>query len=218
MGRTLAIGDIHGCAQALEALLDLLQLQAHDTLVTLGDYVDRGPDSRGVIELLLQTEQKCQLVPLLGNHEIMLLTSDIDDSIFQAWMSYGGQATLTSYGAKSILDLPESHREFLGRCQPYFERDTTFFVHAGYDEQILLPRTSEDALYWRSLRQFIPGPHISGKTAVVGHTPQSGGRVLDLGYLICLDTGCCYQGCLTAMDVSTREIWQVAPDGKPRVV
>ena len=73
MSRTIAIGDIHGCLAALNTLIDAIQPQHDDTLVTVGDYVDRGPDSKGVLDRMLELEKMCNLVPLLGNHEEMML-------------------------------------------------------------------------------------------------------------------------------------------------
>jgi predicted MPP superfamily phosphohydrolase len=135
MPRTIAIGDIHGCAIALAKLIEIIAPQPDDTLVPLGDYVDRGIDSRGVIDQLLALADRCRLVPILGNHEEMLL------------------------GARE-------------------------------------------------------GRSDSGKIAIVGHTPQH--EILDLGYLKCLDTNCCYGGLLTALDVDTNQLWQVDEKGEVR--
>src|SRR4051812_30312448 len=74
-GRTIAIGDVHGCLRALAALLDAIGPDWEDTLVPLGDYIDRGPDSRGVLDQLLALAKRCRLVPLLGNHEEMLIAA-----------------------------------------------------------------------------------------------------------------------------------------------
>ena len=96
--RTLAIGDIHGCSTALRTLLDAVQPGAADLLVTLGDYVDRGPDSRGVIDTLLDLETRTQLVALTGNHEILLFEA-LAGAVNQAeWEAIGGRQTLRSYG------------------------------------------------------------------------------------------------------------------------
>src|SRR5438128_342790 len=72
-GRTIAVGDVHGCKAALDALLAAIEPEPADTLVTLGDYVDRGPDSRGVLDRLIGLAGRCRLVPLMGNHEEALL-------------------------------------------------------------------------------------------------------------------------------------------------
>jgi serine/threonine protein phosphatase 1 len=214
-GRLIAIGDIHGCSWALDALLDALELKADDTLVLLGDYVDRGPDSRGVIERLIRLSQECRLITLLGNHELMMLAAFTDHSQAYTWLQSGGQATLDSYGGMPG-DVPDAHLEFLSRCVPHYEADEFFFVHANYDAAQPLAEQSPELLYWTHLHVHMPGPHISGKTAVVGHTPQKSGEVLDTGYLLCLDTYCFGGGWLTAMEFPSRRIWQADVGGKLR--
>ena len=98
MSRTIAIGDIHGCSDALKTLVDTIDPGSEDTIVTLGDYVDRGPDSREVIEQLMQLENRCRLVSLLGNHEIMMLNALSSRSDFNLWLNFGGMETMSSYG------------------------------------------------------------------------------------------------------------------------
>ncbi len=131
MNRTIAIGDIHGCSQALAALIEVLAPTSTDTLVLLGDYVDRGPDSCGVLDQLLGLQQHCRLVPLLGNHEIMMMSVFSGEMPAVFWERYGGYETLLSYdGDLSLVD--ESHWEFLHQCRRYFETDTHLFMHANY--------------------------------------------------------------------------------------
>src|SRR5688572_4159032 len=100
--RTFAIGDIHGCAVALASLLAIVPLQPEDTVVTLGDYVDRGPDSRGVIEQLLELRSRVNLVPLRGNHEIMMIQARVSRVAYGEWCRCGGDTTVESYRAKSM--------------------------------------------------------------------------------------------------------------------
>jgi serine/threonine protein phosphatase 1 len=216
-GRTVAIGDIHGCAAALAELLKWIDPDPEDTLVFLGDYVDRGPDSKDVIEQVLALEDRCRVVPLLGNHEEMLLSAfeDLGEQAF--WLCNGGATTLTSYGADAQLaDVPDSHLDFLRQCLEYHETDTHLFLHANYVEN--KPVDSQDmyARRWESLHARTPGPHCSGKTVIVGHSAQRSGEVLDLGYLKCIDT-CCYGGgWLTALDVGSDELWQTDIEGRRR--
>jgi serine/threonine protein phosphatase 1 len=214
--RILAIGDIHGCSTALAALLDAVQPRPGDTLVALGDYVDRGPDSRGVIDLLLDAAARCRLVPLLGNHEEMLLYHCEHWSDGNAWLMYGGQATLDSYGVASPAEIPPAHLEFLQRCVDWFETERHFFVHACYAPGAPLGEQNLQLLRWESLRWALPGPHVSGKTAIVGHTAQRSGAVLDVGYLKCIDTWCYGGGWLTALDVETGAWWQTNERGERR--
>src|SRR5215471_4400812 len=95
--RIVAIGDIHGCSAALKALLENFRPLPTDTIVTLGDYIDRGPDSRAVLDLLLDLRDQCTLSPLLGNREEMLLAARESRSSLQHWLKFGAEATLRSY-------------------------------------------------------------------------------------------------------------------------
>src|ERR1043166_4066276 len=97
-GRTIAVGDVHGCSRALATLLDAIGPEPDDRLVLLGDYVDRGPDSRGVLDQLISLVGRCRVVPLLGNHEEMLLAVRSAPAALKGWLTCGGLATLESYG------------------------------------------------------------------------------------------------------------------------
>ena len=97
MARHLTIGDIHGCINALTSLVDFVEFRCDDTVITLGDYVDRGPNSCAVLDFVLELSKSHKLIPLRGNHEIMMLDSRQKKSWFHAWMQYGGDATLLSY-------------------------------------------------------------------------------------------------------------------------
>ncbi len=213
--RTIAVGDVHGCLAALRAVLAAVEPRPEDTIVTLGDYVDRGPDSRGVIQYLIDLRRRCRLVPLLGNHdELFLDVCSGDSELFGEWLLFGGDATIRSYDGRVPDGVPEQHVEFLKSCRPYYESATCFFVHANYVADLPLQQQPTEALYWHSLRDREPGPHCSEKTAIVGHTAQKDGRILDLGYLKCIDT-CCYgEGWLTAMDVDSGRVWQADKQGQ----
>ena len=212
--RTIAIGDIHGCSIALAALIDAIDLRPDDTLVTLGDYVDKGVDSKGVLELLLKLETRCQLISLIGNHDaVMLGAIDYQLSIEQ-WKAFGGSATLQSYGtSESLKDIPVGHVKFLRRCRLWHETLTHIFVHAAYDPERSLDQQNDATLLWQGIRDDVPGPHVSGKTAIVGHTSQKSGEIFDVGHLVCIDTNCWKGGWLTAMDVDSRRVWQANERG-----
>ncbi len=213
--RVIAIGDIHGCARAFEALLRRIDPQPDDTIVTLGDYVDRGPDSRGVLDQLLKLEQRCHLTPLLGNHEEMLLLARQDPSALQSWLMFGGVATLDSYGFGSGPgDVPDEHIAFFDRCANYYEAERHIFAHANYEPDLPLCEQSVATLRWDSLKNRVPArAHISGKTFVVGHTAQKNGTILDLGHIRCIDTFCYGGGWLTALNVVDGTVWQVDREG-----
>ncbi|MHB8866789.1 MAG: metallophosphoesterase family protein [Pirellulaceae bacterium] len=210
-GRTIAIGDIHGCSTALAALLAALDPQPDDMIVTLGDFVDRGPDSRGVIDQLIALEQACQLVALLGNHEQMLLGAQEGKSDREFWLKFGGQETLDSYWVPhGGAEIPASHLTFIRRCRRFLETETHIFAHANPAPNIPMEHQAENDLLWRPLDPDDAVGHYSGKTLIVGHTPQTDGRMLDLGFLKCLDTACHLSGWLTALDVHSGRIWQAS--------
>jgi serine/threonine protein phosphatase 1 len=214
--RTIAIGDIHGCVQALDAIVEAIQPTRDDRLVLLGDYVDRGPDSRAVIDRLLELDSRCQMVPLLGNHELMLLRSRESAAERRFWLQFGGRETLDSYGGR-LDGIPRSHLDFFLRsCRLGFETESQIYVHANYEPGLELADQPESVLLWTHLTLVVPPPHRSGKMVVVGHTPQLSGEILDLGHLLCIDTFCVGGGWLTAVDVASRAVWQADHRGQLR--
>lgn len=213
--RTIAIGDIHGCSTAFRALLNAISPQPDDTIVTLGDYVDRGIDSKGAIDLLIDLEQRCRLVPLLGNHDEMMLEARRGRLPFEFWMACGGNTALASYdGRERLKSVPNEHWQFLERCKPYHVGKTHFFVHANYEPTKMLNEQDRQRLLWLSLRDCLPGPHVTGRIAIVGHTPQANGKILDVGHLKCIDTDCCHGGLLTALDINSGQLWQANERGE----
>lgn len=215
--RTIAIGDTHGYLAALRTVLEAIDPQSDDTIVTLGDYCDRGPDTRGVIDQLIELGQRCKVIPILGNHDEMLLEIvDGHDLLFEPWLTFGGSATLASYNCASADQIPSEHIEFLKKCPQYHESEGHLFLHASYMANIPLEWQPGNALRWESLREVRPEPHYSGKVAIVGHTAQFDGRILDLGHLKCIDTYCYGDGWLTAMDVTSGQVWQADKHGTPR--
>lgn len=215
--RTIAIGDVHGCSVALSTLLDAIEPTPHDTIVVLGDFIDNGPDTKGVIDRLIRLQLECQLIVLCGNHEEIMLTAARDRTKYSFWMTAGGDATLHSYGDRTQgVPIPELHLELIRESLDYFETDTHFFVHATYMPNQPLEEQSTMTLRWKCLFPSPPGRHYSGKTAVVGHTAQVSGNILDLGHLLCIDTNCCRGGWLTAIDVTNDYLWQANEEGKVR--
>lgn len=215
--RTIAIGDIHGCSIALAALVAAVDLKPDDRLVTLGDYVNKGIDSKGVLDFLPELESRCHLIPLLGNHDAVMLAAVEGRLTLEAWKTIGGMAVLQSYGDTDRIDqIPREHIAFLQRCKMWHETQTHIFAHAAYYPNRPLEDHDDATLIWQGIRDDIPGPHYSGKIAVVGHTSQKDGEILNVGHLVCIDTNCWDGGWLTAMDVESGRVWQVDERGQLR--
>lgn len=215
--RTIAIGDIHGCSLALAAIVEAIGPTAEDSIVVLGDFIDHGPDSKGVIAQLIELEERCRLVTVMGNHEEMMLAAREQVSGTRYWMKFGGEMTMRSYGMRGSWEIvPRDHLCFIRNCRDYLETDSHIFVHAYYRPDLPLEQQSTTVLRWEFLDAMRAAPHCSNKRAFVGHTCQKSGEILDLGFLVCIDTNCHGGGWLTAVDVDTGEIWQADRDGNPR--
>jgi serine/threonine protein phosphatase 1 len=217
--RVLAIGDIHGCSKALDTLLAAVNPSAEDTLVTLGDHVDRGPDSAGVLARLLRLRNTCHLVPLLGNHEQMMLEAREGGSKEREWLSEGGRQTLSSYSvlgdAGRLVDVPDEHWDFLKYdCVNWYETEKHFFVHANAYPDLPLNEQPLYMLRWEFFND--PPSHMSGKIMVCGHTIQKTGLPRHIGHAVCIDTGACKGGWLSCLEVTTGRLWQARQTGEQR--
>ena len=188
-----AVGDIHGCVDILRKLLSQIYRARHTAkpeVIFLGDYVDRGPSSREVIDLLLSDAVKEKFSPvfLKGNHEATLLDFLVDPSVGPSWSQYGGGETLLSYGVKYPafkgdpegwadasrelrLRLPRSHRHFFEALEIFTERGCYFFAHAGVDPDRPISDQRESDLLW--IREaFLNDNRRLERIIVHGHTPQ----------------------------------------------
>lgn len=214
--RTIAIGDIHGCSLALANLLEAINPQPDDRFIFLGDYVDRGPNSRGVLDLILELAERHTVIPLLGNHEVLFLNCCETGTLNPFWLKQcGGDETLVSYGG-DLQNVPPAHIQFLRYCFRHYETEKCLFVHANYSADKPLAEQPDSLALWQHLTTFIPEPHVSGKTVIVGHTPQRTGEILNLGHVVCIDTACVLGGWLTALNVETGQYWQVNKFGERR--
>jgi serine/threonine protein phosphatase 1 len=213
--RTLVIGDIHGCLRALDCLLADVGVRDDDLLITLGDYVDRGPDSKGVLDRLLALRNRCQLVALKGNHDLMMLAARADLEHYNDWLASGGKNTLQSYGAdidwQALAQaIPAEHWRFLEEeCESFYETDRHYFVHANAYPDMPLGDQPDYMLFWEKLEVGRWRPHESGKVMVCGHTVQRSGRPMVLQRAVCIDTWVYGEGWLTCLDVE-REVYRQA--------
>lgn len=206
----IAIGDIHGCARSLDSLLDQLDVQPDDHLVFIGDYIDRGPDSKGVVDRLLALQESVQCTFLRGNHEDLFL-GYLDRDEYDIWAINGGIQTLESYRDETgAISIPETHIAFMRDTEIWLETDEFVFVHAGMRPNLTVAENLEEAdpqvfMWERSHLKAATLPWE--KTVVCGHTPVS--EPVDRGNLINIDTGCVFYanpslGMLTAVRLPER--------------
>ena len=217
-----AVGDIHGMRKELETLVSGLPMRSDDELVFIGDYVDRGPEARGVVDFLIELSRSNRCTFLIGNHEAMFLSYLGWESPWyfggDAFLKNGGDTTLQSYGffAADVFELPPEHEQFYRNLKLYHVDGNYAFVHAGLSRDAL--RLSDiayalsrerprDILWQRSTAEI---PHSLGVTIVYGHTPLPDLQVRwNLPYTIGIDTGCVYGGKLTAIRLPDETIFQV---------
>ncbi|MBK6697579.1 MAG: metallophosphoesterase [Myxococcales bacterium] len=210
-GPVYAIADVHGCDEELRALLQQLPLHRDALVVFLGDYIDRGPNSKGVVDTVLEVMDYCQVVCLLGNHELMLREFlDGSDARRVARFIYnGGGATLASYSNEDgHFTIPPEHLEFYQKLAYYHVEGDYCFVHAGIPvdvSKIDLALHGED-MVWMRRRAGMQEPNFD-KIVVHGHTPVP--EVEIRPRRINLDTSCVYGHRLTAMEVRTQQMWHV---------
>jgi len=169
-----AVGDIHGMLMKLERLLDRIPFREdRDRLVFLGDYVDRGPDARGVVDRVLQLVSRgLDVVCLRGNHEVMM-ENYLKDEDVAFFLVNGGASTVHSYSVGNVdgrCVVPDTHKSFLRGLKKYYETDDYLFVHAGFRPGVPVADQADDDVYW--IRdEFIASDFDFGKKVIFGHTP-----------------------------------------------
>ena len=212
-GRLFAIGDIHGCVDELTAMLGTIGPVRGDTVVFVGDYIDRGPAARDVIEVLLELNRgAAEFVFLKGNHEDMMLSFlGLPGHYGESFLFNGGLPTLESYGVPSaelaLERIPPNHMDFLKALATSYLRPPYLFVHAGISPLRQLEEQSVEDMLW--IRQeFIFNPHQLGATVVFGHTPMRAVMV-EMPYKIGIDTGLVYGGKLTCVEFNEGVLYQV---------
>jgi serine/threonine protein phosphatase 1 len=225
IGRLFAIGDVHGCATELAHLLDALPATTGDTVVFVGDYIDRGSDSRAVIDLLLdwRTRTSAKTVFLKGNHEDMALGYlGRGGQWGEAWLRNGGVAALRSYGidpnaprSEVTARLPPNHLDFLAALEMRHVWRDYRVVHAGVRPGVSWnAQRIEDLLWIRE--EFLDHPHDLGATVIFGHTPHRR-VVVEPPYRLGVDTGCVYGGMLSCVMLPDEWVYQVRL-GDPKVL
>lgn len=211
--KTFIIGDVHGCSRLLSRLIEQIEWDPENhRLIFLGDYIDRGEDPRGVIDLIIGLRERSGAVDcLMGNHESLFIHYlNTDDP--RLFLANGGKTTLDSYGIDGRTPaaplIPSKHLDFLRSLKLYVELDEYLVVHAGLRPGVaLINQTPEDLLWIRE--SFVQSDHDFGKIVVFGHTPFR--EPLVEANKIGLDTGAVYGNKLTCLILPSREFVSVRP-------
>jgi serine/threonine protein phosphatase 1 len=214
--RLFAIGDIHGCFDSFKELVEnKIQLRKEDKLILLGDYIDRGDKSKEVVDFIIElSENGYDIIPLMGNHEVMLLDAFEDEKNISKWIQNGGNETLKSFEINSLKDIESKYIEFFGGLKNYYSFEDYLFVHAGFNDNLVNPFTDYYSMRWKCWVTYT-NPLLSDKTIVHGHNPVRVAiceeRVLAKHRVINIDTGCVYKdndgyGRLTAYDCNRQRI------------
>lgn len=217
--RLFAIGDIHGCFDPLKELIEeKIQLTPHDKLVLLGDYIDRGPKSKEVIDYIMGLQNKgFDITALSGNHEQMLLDAWEEEDFTGIWMMNGGKETLKSFGIREVKNFDPLYLDFFRSLKLYVEIGKYLFVHAGFNDEIEHPFEDTFHMIWKCRKKY-SHPVFKGKTIVHGHCTITASacdeRIRAKDQVIDLDSGCVYTGYkgygrLTALELNTLKIHTV---------
>ncbi len=195
MGRRLVISDIHGCSKTLTALLEKINLSEDDTLYFLGDYIDRGPDSSGVLDIIIDLQKTYSAIfPLMGNHEYQMLQAEkeYDEKYFYFYVKQLAKS-------KDLLNkkrkLRKTYRKFMESLPFFIETDDFFMVHAGFDFKKKKPFKDIDGIL--NIRGFkYDKEKAKGKTIIIGHNPTEfhkiEKKIKKNKKIIYLDNGCIY--------------------------
>lgn len=219
--RIFAIGDIHGCAKTLQALLiQEINVQQQDTLIFLGDYIDRGPDSKAVMHIIMELKDKISnIICLMGNHEYMALQA-LQNGDSSAWLRNGGRQTIESFNCDSFSDFMNSTEihifwAFLNSLKYYHIENEFVLVHAGINCSLENPLMDTHAMLWQRGNQAIP-EKLGGRKVICGHTPVSLQTMKDSlqEEQIFLDGGCVYPhkpwfGNLCALEINSKTLYHV---------
>ena len=214
--RLFAIGDIHGCFNLFKKLIEeKIQITKSDKVVLLGDYIDRGSQSKEVIDYIIELQNNgFDIVPLLGNHEAMLLDAFDKDERLSLWIQNGGSETLRSFGISSLKNLAPHYLEFINKLPYYLAFEDYLFVHAGFNDEIENPFSDSYHMIWKCREKYTHS-FLRAKTIIHGHcvipSITCDDRIKNNNPVINLDTGCVYSnhsslGRLTSLEVYTRTI------------
>jgi serine/threonine protein phosphatase 1 len=219
MERQFAISDIHGCFKPFyELIVNTIKLTKSDQLILLGDYIDRGDQSKEVIDFIIDlTRAEFNVTPLAGNHEVMLIDSYYDQDMMSLWLMNSGMSTLESFGIQDIREIDNCYLEFFTGLEYYKIIGNVIFVHAGFDDFAIDPFADKRGMVWES-RLSYQNPMLSEKIIIHGHRPKTISYVRKLiavkSKVIPIDTGCIYEkqngyGSLSALEVNSMTLYSV---------
>jgi serine/threonine protein phosphatase 1 len=195
--RTFVIGDIHGCSATLRRLVDITLLpHLDDRIYLLGDLIDRGPDSKGVLDFIFELRERgLSVESICGNHEEMYRQASRSRHNMGLWSANGGQATLASFQADGIGDIPQRYRDFLDSLPIYVLLDDFVLVHAGLNFDTQDPFSDVVAMLW-TRDSYVDPQRIGGRRLICGHTPVSLSSLEESlsSSKIMLDNGCVFGG------------------------
>jgi serine/threonine protein phosphatase 1 len=214
--RLFAIGDIHGCFNSFKSLIEeKIQITKCDKVVLLGDYIDRGSQSKEVIDYIIELKEKgFEIISLKGNHEAMLIDAIDDEKLVSKWILNGGNETLRSLGISSLTKLEPKYLDFFRNLKLFFEFEDYLFVHAGFNDEIENPFSDSYHMIWKCREKYTLS-FLRAKTVIHGHcvipSITCDDRIKNNNPVINLDTGCVYSnrsnlGRLTSLEIYTRTI------------
>lgn len=211
-----AIGDIHGCLKVLKAIFNQKIIKKDNTVVFLGDYIDRGPNSKKVLDWLIRNKENYNFKFILGNHEIMMSVAKTSNNRLTEWLHFGGAQTLDSYKigdtSKWMNKIDNTYWEFIESCKSYIEIGNFIFVHAGLETGKKIEEQNKHHLFWKKYE--IPECYDSEKTVICGHTSRKNGEIADFGHTICIDTFAYGGKWLTCLNVESKEYIKANNKGK----
>ena len=202
MGKKYAISDIHGCLKTFVALLKRLEFSTNDELYGLGDLIDRGPDSKGVMDHIMHLQDTGYVVHCIrGNHDQLMLNARHDRDDRRKWMLNGGRSLMDSFNAMDISDIPKLYFDFLDSFPYYMEVEDYILVHAGFKFALPDPFQETKAMLWqRSWYPLINYGWLGDRTILHGHTPLTKGEIksmhkqIDTNQYLNIDCGCVFSG------------------------
>ncbi len=219
MARLFAISDIHGCYRPFyELVVKIIDLKKEDKLILLGDYIDRGEQSKEVIDFIMDLKRGgFDVTPLRGNHEQMMLESFYDPGMLPLWFLNSGMTTLDNFGVQDVREIDIVYIKFISELEFFYEAGSILFVHAGFDDSDQDPFADRHKMIWECSFSY-QNPVLSGKTIIHGHRPKTIDYVRrlisDKSKVIPIDTGCVYEkelgyGSLSALEINSMTLFSV---------